>query len=92
MAFNTAAVRTVSSSPRGTDESWKAQGFINLYLPTKNGTRRKLGAIPLKANKPSDKALLEWLNEDPSRVDQIMSKLVMEYQSAEGTDETAFDL
>lgn len=74
------------------NEAWKAQGFLNLYLPRINGQRAKLGAIPLKSNKPNEKKLLDWLNEDPSRVSQIMAKLVMEYQSATPADTAAFDL
>ena len=66
-----------------TNTNWKAQGFLNLYLPDKKGGRRKLGAIPLKDAKPNEKELLAWLNEDPSRVEIIMSKLEMEYQPAE---------
>ena len=66
-----------------TNTNWKAQGFLNLYLPDKKGGRRKLGAIPLKDAKPNEKELLAWLNEDPSRVDIIMAKLEMEYQPAE---------
>jgi hypothetical protein len=88
MAFNTNA----AAAPVANNDSWKAQGFLNLYLPSKNGERRKLGAIPLKESKPNEKALLEWLNEDPSRVLKIMEKLVIEYQSAVPAEGNGFDL
>lgn len=88
MAFNTAA-QTV---PGQQNDNWKAQGFLNLYLPSKEGGRKKLGAIPLKESKPTEKTLLAWLNEDPSRVKVILSKLEMEYQSAEASDKNGFDL
>lgn len=76
------------------NDSWKAQGFLNLYLPSKDakGGRRKLGAIPLKDSKPAEKALMEWLNEDPSRVASIAAKLVVEYQAADGGNTAGFDL
>lgn len=74
------------------NETWKAQGFLNFYLPSKNGQRKKLGAIPLKESKHSEKALLAWLNEDPSRVGQILAKLEVEYQSATPADASGFDL
>lgn len=90
MAFNPATA--ASNNNNAQNESWKAQGFINLYLPSADGKRRKLGAIPLKQSKPSEKKLLEWLNEDPSRVEKIMSKLIMEYQSAEPAETSGFDL
>jgi hypothetical protein len=90
MAF---ASNAVQSAPSNTsNENWKAQGFLNFYLPSKNGQRRKLGAIPLKETKVNEKQLLAWLNEDPSRVAQILSKLELEYQSAAANDEHAFDL
>ena len=90
MAFATSSAAT--AQPSTTNESWKAQGFLNLYLPAKNGQRRKLGAIPLKESKANEKQLLAWLNEDPSRVTQILAKLEIEYQSAASNDEHAFAL
>lgn len=90
MAFNT---NTATASTQSND-SWKAQGFLNLYLPSKDGKggRRKLGAIPLKDAKPAEKQLMAWLNEDSSRVSVIMSKLVIEYQAADGGSSSGFDI
>lgn len=85
MAFQT------SSSNQQSNENWKADGFLNMYLPSKDGVKRKLGAIPLRNTKVSEKDLLTWLNADPSRVSVILSKLIIEYQSAAGAGHT-FDL
>ena len=74
------------------NDNWKAQGFLNFYLPSKNGQRKKLGAIPLKESKHSEKALLAWLNEDPARAGVILSKLEIEYQSATPADSSGFAL
>lgn len=90
MAFATSSAAAAQSSTN--NESWKARGFLNFYLPAKNGQRRKLGAIPLKESKANEKQLLAWLNEDPSRVTQILAKLEIEYQSAASNDEHAFAL
>ena len=90
MAFATSSA--APAQPSTNNESWKAQGFLNFYLPAKNGQRRKLGAIPLKESKANEKRLLAWLNEDPSRVTQILAKLEIEYQSADSNDEHAFAL
>ena len=79
MAFQNAVTNAPDTS---SDDKWKAQGFLNFYLPAKNGGRKKLGAIPLKESRVNEKALLAWLNEDPSRVAQILSRLEIEYQSA----------
>ena len=92
MAFATSSASVQSPAAAPTNENWKAQGFLNLYLPAKNGQRRKLGAIPLKESKANEKQLLAWLNEDPSRVTQILAKLEIEYQSAASNDEHAFAL
>lgn len=91
MAFQTAAASTPANNTQN-NEGWKAQGFINLYLPARNGQRRKLGAIPLKANRSNEKELLDWLNEDPSRVLALLPKLELEYQPAQQASETGFDL
>ena len=55
MAFQQ-AVTNASATP--SNDNWKAQGFLNFYLPAKNGGRKKLGAIPLKESKGNEKALL----------------------------------
>jgi len=91
MAFNTNNA-AASVAPGPTNENWKAQGFLNFYLTTANGGRAKLGAIPLKVNKPKEKTLIEWLNEDPSRAQVILSKLEIEYQSAVPADGSGFAL
>lgn len=90
MAFN----RSTSPAAAPVNDSWKAQGFLNLYLPAKDakGGRRKLGAIPLKEAKPAEKQLMDWLNEDPARVSVILDKLVIEYQSTAGADTAGFDI
>lgn len=89
MGFNTNAQR--NEQPQ--NDSWKAQGFLNFYLPSKDGgKRKKLGAIPLKEAKANEKHLLAWLNEDPTRVAHILAKLEIEFQSAVASDASGFDL
>jgi hypothetical protein len=91
MSFNNNTAR--ATTEQANNDSWKAQGFLNLYLPSKEaGKRKKLGAIPLKASKANEKALLEWLNEDPSRAQQILAKLEIEFQSAVPGEASGFDL
>lgn len=88
MAFTPATTTPAATS----NDNWKAQGFLNFYLPSKDGGRKKLGAIPLKEAKPNEKRLLEWLNEDPAHVQALMNKLEVEYQSAVQSEGSAFDL
>jgi len=70
----------------------KSQGFINLYLPTQEGGRRKLGSIGLKMDKPAEKQLLEFLMADPSRIGQLLRRLEADFQPAEGNPANGFDL
>ena len=92
MAFNTNTAAATSNTNTNTD--WKAQGFLNFYLPSKvaGGARKKLGAIPLKESRNNEKQLLDWLNEDPSRVSKILASLQIEYQSAVPADTSGFAL
>lgn len=88
MAFN----RNSNTAPAAQNDSWKSAGFLNLYLPSKDGGRVKLGAIGLKEGRPNEKRLLDWLNEDPSRADALLTKLEVEYRSAEPAEGSAIDL
>ena len=90
MAFNRGNAVRNDNGPA--NDSWKAQGFLNLYLPSKSGGRRKLGAIPLKEANFHEAKLLTWLNEDPSRAEKILEALEIEYRSAEPTEAAGFDL
>lgn len=93
MAFQTNTGNNNSQSNNASnDESWKAVGFLNFYLPANDGTRSKLGAIPLKAGKPREKELANWIAEDPNRVALILAKLELEYASAEPSDAKGFNL
>lgn len=90
MAFNTSAAPAAAPS---TNSNWeKAAGFINFYLPSRDGKRRKLGAIALKLSKANEKALVEFLEADPANVTAMVSKLIVEYQSAKQSEAHAFDL
>lgn len=88
MAFN----NNTAQQSNQRNENWRAQGFINFYLPSRQGGRRKLGAIPLKAAKAGEKQLLDWLTEDPSRVSRIREDLVIEFNLAIPDDQSGFDL
>ena len=90
MAFNAATVSSATAQP--TNDSWKAQGFLNFYLPTQDGKRKKLGAIPLKESKADEKRLLAWLNEDPARAEKILAAMIVEYGSATPQEGSGFAL
>lgn len=89
MAFNNTAQ---ASNNNQRNANWQASGFLNLYLPSKLGGRRKLGAIPLKASRAAEKQLLDWLTENPARAAVIAQQLVVEFQSAIPDDQAGFAL
>lgn len=73
----------------------KAVGYLNFYLPTENGGKRKIGnsGIPLREANANERKLAEWLAQDPeARAALLMGKLILEYNSAEPTEGGAFVL
>jgi hypothetical protein len=95
MAFQPSASRAPAASSNAQNDAWKAQGFLNLYLPGPDGKQLKLGAIPLKESNVrgvNEKKMLAWLNEDPSRVSIILSKLTIEYRPVVETESAGFDM
>lgn len=81
--FKTNTAAAPPNQDQAENTAWKAQGFINLYLPSENGGRKKLGAIPLKMAKKNERQLLEWLMEDPTRVNRIASQIQMDFQAVD---------
>lgn len=75
-----------SGNTNNQDDAWKASGFLNLYVPNRDGKRTKIGAIPLKEARPSEKMLLDWLKEDPRRVATIKEHLEIEFRTSEPTE------
>jgi hypothetical protein len=110
MAFNTAN-DSGSNNRNGNgntgNDNWKATGFINIFLPSKEGGRVKLGAIPLKASRPREHELANWLHgtdlpkempeadreaELESRLGRVIDKIEIDYTSAEPSEGKGFDL
>jgi len=98
MAFNpnAAAAATVANMFGGNqqqDDSWKAQGFINIYLPTKNGEPKKIGTIYLHENKPLEKQLLDRLKVDEEAVlEALQAKIELRFNVAGGSQHDSFDI
>jgi len=91
MAFSSNAQRSNNNNTNNAD--WKAQGFLNFYLPNRKGERTKLGAIPLKDGKNNEKLLREWIEKDiDAAVAVLMKNIVIEYRSATPSDDSAFAL
>ena len=107
MGFDTGNSNTGTASGNKRDDSWKATGFLNIFLPSKEGGRVKLGAIPLKTSRPREHELAQWLagadlpkdmteaqreHELEARIARVIGKLDIEYTSAEPSEGKGFDL
>jgi len=79
MAFNTAR----NAQPQVANESWRSQGFINIYLPTPDGGRRKIGSISLKESKAYEAALLKRLSSDPLAIQKMQEVIMLDFQLAD---------
>lgn len=89
MAFTPATAQPAAQS----NDNWKADAFLNFYIPTKDGGQKKLGAIPLKLSKANEKQLIEWLQQDPEgHAQKLVNKISMNFQSANGPAEGTLDL
>ena len=96
MAFNrsnAAATSAVSAPAIAVPGNWeKAKGFLNIYLPSKDGKRRKVGAIALRESKMLENQILGFLEADEANLAKLSDKLVFEYQSTSANEGNMLDL
>lgn len=85
MAFNT----NTAPAATATNDNWKANGFINFYIPTKDGKQVKLGALSLRDSRKIEASVRAFLEENEDNITKLMSKVIVNYQAAESKD---FDL
>lgn len=78
---NNGSLATGNIGEQAQNESWKAQGFINIYVKVGDG-KRKVGSIPLKESKAFERALLERLQQEGG-VEALMANLEIDFQLAE---------
>ena len=83
---------TKAAASTNVNDSWKADAFLNFSLPTKSGGKSKLGAISLKLSKDHQKQLIEMFKADPSKVQDMAAKLIVDFQMASVSEENAFDI
>jgi hypothetical protein len=81
-----------------TNEKWKALGFINIYLPTNSGGKKKLGVIPLRASVPHELEIFEALKacngEEATQngVNAVMALCQVDFNTAEIKEDNRIDL
>ena len=89
MAFNRSSAAAVVVPANQTWE--KASAFFNLYLPKKNGSRAKVGAVPLRLSKDTEKMIMDIIAKDGSP-DRVLSKLIIEYNPVNVVNDDDFDI
>lgn len=63
------------------NSDWKADAFLNLFLPRKDGSRMKLGFCALKLSQADQAQLIQWIKEDPEgHLEILKRKLVIEFK------------
>ena len=93
MAFNRNAAATPAVSAIAVPGSWeRARGFLNIYLPSKDGKRRKVGALALRESKLIENQILKFLEADEGNLEKLVAKLIFEYQSTAANEGTKLDL
>lgn len=94
MAFDKAPSGTNNAS-NGIPANKKAIGFLNFYMPTEGGGRKKIGVtgIPLRESNANEKRLAEWLAEDPeARIQILLKTMIVDYTSVEPKEGSDFAL
>lgn len=83
--------QAVNNNNQGNNDSWKAKAFINIYVASKDGSRKKLVGVPLRDGKgyEAEAKLLEFLRAGAENVEKFAGKLVIDFQEV---TEKEFDL
>ena len=81
MSFKKGSSLATGNNQAEQNESWKAQGFINIYVKVGEG-KRKVGSIPLKESKAFERALLERLQQEGG-VEAFAANLEIDFQIAD---------
>ena len=93
MAFNKSNTAPAPAASIAVPSNWeKAKGFLNIYLPSKDGKKRKVGSIALRESKLLENQILSFLEADEANLPKLSSKLVIEYQSAAVNEGSMLDL
>lgn len=95
MAFDKTPAAAGNTNNNGIPANKKAVGFLNFYLPTENGGKRKIGAagIALREANANEAKLAEWLGADPeARIQLLLKTLIVEYNTVEPAEGAGFVL
>ena len=96
MAFQMPARNNVAQmNTRAQNDNWKADAFVNIYLPRRDGSRAKLGSLNLKLSRKTDSQVIEHLANAPDlaeALEQLKGRLEIDFNMADGSDSAELDL
>ena len=78
---NQNSLATGNNGEQAHNESWKAQGFINIYVAFGEG-KRKVGSIPLKEAKAFERMILERLQQEGG-LEAFTANMTIDFQLAD---------
>lgn len=81
LVFNSPSNNNAAGQTQG-QERWKAKAFLNFWVRRADGSRAKIGAVPLKDSRNFDSALIERLQQEGG-VEALMKHLEVDFQMAE---------
>ena len=65
---------------------------MNIYLPRKDGTKKKLGAIPLRPSNSEDMQIAKWLDADEGNLQKLLAKIQIDFRAVGQNDGADLDL
>ena len=71
-----------NNNAAASDEKWKAQAFLNLWVKRADGSRAKVGAIPLREAKAFERASIARLQQDGA-MEAFADVLEIDFQMAD---------
>lgn len=104
MAFNrpnnaandSSSVQPFSRPPQNTGGNGnfrKADAFINIYMPTRDGGQTKLGALTLTADKNVQKQILDFITDGGDEaLASLKERLILDFKLANGGNGVELDL
>jgi len=78
------AINTVETTTTSNQSFTKADRFINISVPTKDGSQVRLGSLALRESDPNQAKLIEWLDKNTDKnIKTLMGSVEVTYRSSE---------
>lgn len=90
--FNTARTNGNNAGNNTRDNFNRATAFLNLYVTSDGGVRRKVGSVPLKDSNQVNAAIINQLVADPDAINRLKSKLELDFQLADQPEDFTLTL